>query len=102
MSESDRPPERLADVVSRFLRQSGLGERIKQSSALDDWPELVGPDIAAVTQPVSISQDGTLLVAVRNHAWMNELTMMERELLESVNRVTGARPIVGLRWVLMR
>ena len=62
----------------------------------------MGPEIAGATQALSITDDGTLFVAVRSHAWMSELTMMERELLASVNRITGDKPILKLRWTLMR
>ena len=98
----DEPAERLAELVARFLRRSGIEGRIQQSKVLDEWPALVGAEIAAVTRPLSVSEDGTLFVAVRSHAWMSELTMMERELLESVNRAAGERPILRLRWSLMR
>ncbi len=95
-------PERLADLLSRFLKRRGIDARIRQSAVLEEWPALVGPEIAAVTRALSIAEDGTLFVAVRSHAWMSELTMMERELLGSVNRITGDKPIQKLRWTLMR
>lgn len=95
-------PERLADLLSQFLKRSGMEARIKQSAVLEEWPNLVGPEIGSVTRALSITDDGTLFVAVRNHAWMSELTMMERELLASVNRITGDKPILKLRWTLMR
>ncbi|MBK8646641.1 MAG: DUF721 domain-containing protein [Gemmatimonadetes bacterium] len=95
-------PERLADLLSQFLKRTGMDARIKQSAVLEQWPSLVGPEIAGATQALSITDDGTLFVAVRSHAWMSELTMMERELLASVNRITGDKPILKLRWTLMR
>ena len=95
-------PERLADLLSQFLKRTGMDARIKQSAVLEQWPTLVGPEIAGATQALSITDDGTLFVAVRSHAWMSELTMMERELLASVNRITGDKPILKLRYTLMR
>lgn len=94
--------ERLADLLSRFLKRQGIEARVRQSAVLDEWPALVGPEIAAVTRALSIADDGTMFIAVRSHAWMSELAMMERELLASVNRVTGDKPIRQLRWTLMR
>lgn len=94
--------ERLADLLSRFLKRQGIEARIRQSAVLDEWPALVGPEIAAATRALSIADDGTMFVAVRSHAWMSELAMMERELLASVNRITGDKPIRQLRWTLMR
>lgn len=95
-------PERLADALGRYLRGSGLGDRVKQSEVLAGWSTLVGPDIAAVTRAISISDDGTLFALARTHAWMHELTLMEAELLASINRATGSRPIKKIRWALMR
>ena len=98
----DDSAEPLGELLARFLRRSGMEDRIEQSRVLDRWPSLVGPEIAAVTRPLSVSDDGTLFVAVRSHAWMSELTMMERELLDSVNSAAGDRRIQRLRWSLMR
>jgi predicted nucleic acid-binding Zn ribbon protein len=102
MPNGSDSPERLADLLSQYLKRSGMDVRIKQSAVLDEWPKLVGPEIAAVTRAQTIGDDGTLWVAVRNHAWMSELTMMERELLASVNRITAEKPILRVRWTLMR
>lgn len=102
MPNEPESAERLADLLSRFLKRQGIDARIRQSAVLDQWPTLVGPEIAAVTRPMSIAEDGTMFVAVRSHAWMSELAMMERELLASVNRLTADKPIRQLRWTLMR
>jgi predicted nucleic acid-binding Zn ribbon protein len=95
-------PERLAESLTRFLRSSGISDRVKQMSVLEHWEELVGAEIARVTQPLSITADGTLFVAAKSHAWMSELTLMEADLLASLNRVTGDRPIRRMRWSIMR
>ncbi len=102
MPNANDSPERLADLLARFLKKSGIESRIKQSAVIDQWATLVGPELAAVTRPLSVSEDGTLFVSARSHAWMSELTMMERDLLASINRITGDRPIHKLRWSLMR
>ena len=102
MTDDRASAERLADLLAQFLKKSGIEGRVKQSSVISEWPALVGPEIAAVTRPLSVTADGTLFVAVKSHAWMSELTMMERDLLASINRVTGERAIHQLRWQLMR
>lgn len=94
--------ERLADALGRFMRGSGMADRIKQTEVLSAWPSLVGPEIGAVTRAVSVSEDGTLFAVAKTSGWMHELTMMEPELLASINRVTGNRPIRRIRWALMR
>jgi predicted nucleic acid-binding Zn ribbon protein len=93
-------PEAVGEALRRFLAQRGLDARVEQAGILDRWPELVGPAVAAVTRPLSVSGDGTLFVAVRTAAWMAELTLMERELLKVVNRGGSTEPILRIRWRL--
>ena len=77
-------PTSLGDEVQRYLRESGLGERVEQAAVLPEWEERVGPVIAAVTTPLRVSR-GTLLVAVKSSAWLMELTLIEREILIRLN-----------------
>jgi predicted nucleic acid-binding Zn ribbon protein len=77
-------PQPLGDLLSRFLDKSGLAPKIEAAAVIPEWEERVGPQIAAVTEPLRIS-DGTLFVAVRNSAWMMELNLMKAELMRHVN-----------------
>ena len=95
-----RRPEPLGAALQRFLDQRGLASRVEQAGVLDAWPGLVGPAVAAVTRPLSVAPDGTLFVAVRTSAWMNELAMMEREILTALNRSQPREPITRIRWQL--
>lgn len=91
-------PEALGEALRRFLEQQGLAERVEQASVIDAWPSLVGPTVAAVTRPLAVAADGTLFVAVRTAAWMAELAMMEREILEQINRGITRAPVSRIRW----
>lgn len=94
----DDRPVPMADVLKRFLDQQGLAKRVGQMTALEAWPRVVGPAVAAAAKPVSVTADGTLIVAVRSSAWMNELSLMERELLDALNRVNPTAPLARIRW----
>src|SRR2546425_7452003 len=63
-------PTSLGDVLRGYLAKAGLGRRLAQAQVIPDWPRLVGPQIAAVTQPESVTPDGTLFVRVATSAWM--------------------------------
>lgn len=102
MTEKKRKPTPLAEALGGFLQKSGLARRVEQATAVEQWPELVGPQIAAVTKAMSITPDGTLFVAVSSHAWMTELSLMEPELLRSVNAVEGRAAIRKIRFQLRR
>jgi len=92
----------VGDVLATVLKNAGLTDRVAQAAVIPEWPRLVGLQIAQVTEPVMLQQDGTLVVMVKTNAWMNELSLMEPELLRSLNRDTARPPVVKLRWMLRR
>lgn len=102
MSEHKRTPSKLGDVVASVLKHAGLTDRVAQASVIPDWPGLVGKQISDVTEPLLLQQDGTLVVMVTTHAWMQELTFLEPELLKRLNADSSRPPIAKLRWMLRR
>ncbi len=77
-------PQLVGDLLARFLERSGLEAKVEAASALTDWADRVGPGIAAVTQPLRVS-DGTLVVAVATSAWLMELNLLRAELMRHLN-----------------
>jgi len=94
---NDRPKP-IAEALQRYLDQAGLAKRVGQATALEAWPRVVGAAVAAAARPLSVTADGTLLVEVRSSAWMNELSFMERDLLEALNRENPSAPLTRIRW----
>ncbi len=97
-----RAPAKMDEALSSFLEHSGLAARVDQASVVPEWRSLVGDQIATVTVPHAIAQDGTLFVAVTTNAWMTELSLMEPQLLRVLNAKSGRVPILRIRWQLMR
>ena len=97
-----RTPLRIADVMKDVLSRSGVADRIAQATVIPEWNSLVGPQIARVTQPLSVTPQGILFVAVTTNAWMTELSLMEPELLRRLNQKTGRFPIKRIRWQIRR
>ena len=97
-----RKPEKLSQVVRGVLSDSGIADRVAQASVIPEWPALVGPQIARVTEPLSVTAQGTLFVAVQTNAWMTELSLMEPELLRRLNQKTGRLRIRKIRWQIRR
>ena len=95
-------PKKLGDVMRDLLKDSGIAERVAQAAVIPNWPSLVGPQIANVTQPLSITRQGTLFVAVTTNAWMTELSLLEPELLKRLNERAGKLSIKRIRWQLRR
>jgi len=92
----------VGDALKSFLDQSGLQTRVSQAAVVPDWAELVGKQIAAVTEPLRLTRDGTLFVAVSTNAWMSELALMEPQLLQALNAGCETPRVVRLHWRLMR
>jgi len=101
---SERPPLRkpmaVGEVLERYLTRSGLAPRIQQAQIIPAWAALVGPQIAAVTQPESVAPDGTLFVRVTTSPWMNELQLMAPEIMARINAGRGPGRIRTIRWLL--
>ena len=102
MTDRRSRPTPLGDVLANVLAQAGIAARVEQATVVPEWASLVGAQIAAVTEPMSITGDGTLFVAVQSHGWMTELSLMEPVLLEALNRRAGTLPIQKIRMVLKR
>lgn len=97
-----RRPAALGDVMKEVLKSSTVGERIKQAHVIPDWRSLVGAQIAEVTEPLSVSRQGVLFVAVKTNAWMTELSLLEPQLLKRLNEKSGRLAIRKIRWQIRR
>lgn len=93
-------PENLGSIIANVLGHRGLTERVKQAAIIPEWPALVGRQISQVTTPESITANGTLFVRVTTNAWMNELSLLEPELLKSLNANGDRAPVRRIRWML--
>jgi len=93
-----RRPTSLADALASYLKQSGFSKRLQQAGIIEAWAELVGPQIAAVTAPESVTADGVLRVKVASAAWANELSLMSPRILARLNAGRQGR-VKEIRWV---
>lgn len=90
-------PRPLADLVPPFLEKKGLAKRVDLAAAVERWPELVGPQVAAVTRAEGVSGDGVLWVRVVSSAWAAELSLMAPRILARLNDRRSGR-VREIRW----
>ena len=95
-------PRPIAEMLAEALKASGLDDDVQRAQVLELWPRAVGPQIAKVTQARLIAEDGTLVVGVKTHAWMQELAMMERSLVAKLNAASGESAVRKIRWELLQ
>lgn len=99
MSGGPGKPMRVAEALARYLKRSGLGERMDATAAVDDWADRVGPRIAAVAVPLNVS-NGVLFVAVESSAWLMELRLMEGDIRRRLNEDRTTGRIERIRFVM--
>ncbi|MEX2180948.1 MAG: DUF721 domain-containing protein [Gemmatimonadaceae bacterium] len=100
-SGADRPRP-IAPALAELLTERGLDDDVARAWVIEAWPAIVGPQIAGVTLPRLVSEDGTLVVGVKTHGWMAELSLMERSLVAKVNAGATHAPVRRIRWELLR
>ena len=92
-------PQQVGDLLTKYLNRSGLAPKVEAASVLGEWADRVGPQIAAVTQPLRVNE-GTLFVAVSTSAWMMELNLMKGELMRHLNAGKGKGKLQQLVFVM--
>jgi predicted nucleic acid-binding Zn ribbon protein len=91
-------PTPLSEALDLYLRTAGLKKRLQQAAVIDEWADLVGPQIAAVTAPQYVSPDGVMRVHVATAPWATELGLMTPRILARINQGRSGR-VKEIRWV---
>jgi len=90
----------LRDDLERYLTALGLPQVSFLVRLHRTWREIVGPILAAKTVPARF-RNGILTIAVRNHAWAQELQLRKPDLLSRIAGATGpGTPVSDLRFVV--
>jgi hypothetical protein len=93
-SDEFRPLDR---VLSQEARRLKLDNSVREESAVLLWPQVVGEQIAAATQPERV-QEGVLHVIARSHTWAFELTFHREQILKGLNAKLGRHAIKEIRF----
>lgn len=62
------------------------------------WPKAVGPDLVKRAKPLSI-RGGQLTVAVEGAAWLQELSLQKKLVVDNINRLLGSRVVKTVKFV---
>ncbi|MGQ0810162.1 MAG: DUF721 domain-containing protein [Nitrospiraceae bacterium] len=82
----------VSTILAGVAQRHGLDQKLLEFRLRRQWPEIVGPQIAAHTQPDQI-RFKKLYLLVKNSVWLYQLTFLKPDLLEKVNAAAGA-PVV--------
>lgn len=95
---SKQPPERLADLLTKLLRNLGVERKVKESEVISKWPNIVGPRISNVTTPKKTDK-GILFVKVKGSAWKNELIFLKMNIITKIDKAVGTGIIKDIRFM---
>lgn len=71
---------KVGATLSGLLSRYNLDSEIARYDFVLHWPEIVGEEVAKRTRPECI-RGGTLVIAVQNSVWAQELTFNKRVIL---------------------
>ena len=80
-----------------FFQSQELAQALRPHLAKARWAEIVGPQVAGVTQ-VEAVRDGVLYVRVKNSVWANELTMLKDDMVRRLNAALGGRVLTDIHF----
>lgn len=76
--------KKLDSAIRDVIKEYGLEEKLKNTSVINLWSEIVGERIAQVAKATRI-KDGKLSVNVENSVWRNELIFLKKEIIQKIN-----------------
>lgn len=94
-------PRRLGEHLAPFLQRRGWSERLEGASLASRWVEVVGPELARVSEPVRLA-GGVLVVRVADAAWATELRYLVGRVRDGANRVLADGSVREVRLVVGR
>jgi predicted nucleic acid-binding Zn ribbon protein len=90
----------LSSILDSFLESLRIPHVAFLVSLRKKWPEIAGPLVTRNAMPLSL-RNGVLTVAVRNHAWAQELRMSKIPMIRSIRETVGERiPVSDIRFTV--
>jgi predicted nucleic acid-binding Zn ribbon protein len=93
----ERPPKPIDSVLDALIAQLGIKPKLDQYGIIPLWPEIVGAQIAKVTEVERI-ENGVLVIRVTNAPWRSELTFRRKEILEKIHQFMKGDVIKDIRF----
>lgn len=92
----------MKDALKEYLRESGLGPRLRHHQVYEAYGRALGPALSKRAQPVRF-QSGRLTVEVESAAHMHELANFSGETIRrKANQILGAEQIARVEFKLKR
>jgi predicted nucleic acid-binding Zn ribbon protein len=84
----EHEPKPLNELMRALVAGRGWHERMSLGRLRDEWASVVGPDVAARSEPVALAR-GVLTIRADGSAWANELTLLARSVADKADSHLG-------------
>lgn len=88
----------IGDQVDSIVSDRGWNVDVAAGSVMGRWPQIVGPEVAGHTKPVTF-EDGVLTVRCDSTAWATQLRLLQSQLLGRIADDIGPGIVAELRIV---
>jgi predicted nucleic acid-binding Zn ribbon protein len=85
-------------AVNALLQSHDLAQTLRPHMAKVCWAEVVGPQVAAVTQIERLQNGTELVVRVKNSVWANELVLLKGDMLRRLNQTLGGKVLTDIHF----
>jgi len=89
-------PVPLAKGLERYFRNLGAPPVNVVASLANEWESIVGPALAAVTNPVEII-DEVLTISCNDSAWASQISWMETQIKDGFYQIFRPTKIVQVK-----
>lgn len=94
---AERDPRRVGEYLDRATDGIGVPNAALLGMLFSKWPQLVGDDIAAHTEPRSL-REGVLTVSVDQPAWAAQLGYLGSDLVVKIASFTGSSEVSEIQF----
>jgi predicted nucleic acid-binding Zn ribbon protein len=88
-------PQRLDAVLSEYVDDQGWELPLAQARVFAEWPSLVGAEVAAHCEPVTL-RGGELRVSAESTAWATQLRLLSATMLARLVAELGPQVVTRL------
>ena len=95
-----KDPKPIGDTLPAILNKLGVDADFTGGAVFSRWKSIVGNQIAHNARPKHIT-NGTLIVAVKNSAWLMELnTFHKKTILNKIKKTINTETITDIYFML--
>jgi predicted nucleic acid-binding Zn ribbon protein len=91
-----RDPAKFGDVLAKLIKTRGWERPAAEATLFGSWHQVVGPDIAMHSRPISLD-NGELTIEAESPAWATQLRLLNTSILSRIGASVGHNLVTRLR-----